>query len=66
MIFDNPIFKEMVELDNQLLAKGKIDWSDLLLPIASEIKECKNVLLSDNSRFLLSYVFRTKSVQLFR
>lgn len=42
--FDRPEFEEMVEQDNQFLAKGKIDWETKILPIANEIEECKKQL----------------------
>lgn len=41
---DSPEFKEMIEQDNQFLAKGKIDWETKILPIAHEIKECQEQL----------------------
>jgi len=44
MLFDSPEFNKLVEQDEQLLSKGKIDWESKLLTIAKEIMECQNVL----------------------
>lgn len=42
--FDSPEFEEMIEQDNQFLAKGKIDWEAKILPIANKITECQHQL----------------------
>ncbi len=42
--FDTPEIRKMIEQDNLLLSKGKIDWEAKILPIANEIEECNNQL----------------------